>query len=406
MKPFQTHTLKSGLRIIHHVFPSQISYCGFAVNTGARDEMSDEHGMAHFVEHLLFKGTKKRKAHHIANRMENVGGELNAYTTKEETFLYATFLEEYFPRAVELLSDLMLNSEFSPTQIERERDVILDEINSYNDSPAELIYDDFENLLFAGHDIGHYILGDAKSLKTLDSQKVINFVTRQFHPSQMVFFSFGKTPFEKVVRQVERYFSFPATPCHVKSRIVPTNIPPEMKIFRKNTAQNHTMLGCRTFDMYNPLRYPLYLLNNILGGGALNSRLNTSLRERHGLVYNVESSLTFYSDTGLFSVYFACDPKYTERCLRLIYKEIERLRNQPLTAMQLSVAKKQWKGQMGIASESNENTALRMAKSFLHSNNYPSIKDVFSRIDAISISQLEEAAHLFLLDSFSKIEYF
>jgi predicted Zn-dependent peptidase len=330
---------------------------------------------------------------------------LNAYTTKEETFIYATFLEEYFSRAVELLSDLILNSEFSQTQIERERDVILDEINSYHDSPTELIYDDFENLIFAGHDIGHYILGSPSSLEIFDSQKVRDFVTRQYHPSQMVFFSFGKTPFEKVVRQVERYFSFSATPCHVKNRIAPTIIAPKTEFFRKNTAQNHIMLGCRTFDMQNPLRYPLYLLNNILGGGALNSRLNTSLRERHGLVYNVESNLTFYSDTGLFAIYFACDPKYTERCLRLIYKEIERLRSQTLTAMQLSVAKKQWKGQLGIASENNENTALRMAKSFLHTNNYPAIEEVFSRIEDISFAQLEEVANLLLPDSFSQIVY-
>jgi predicted Zn-dependent peptidase len=400
-----THTLANGLRIIHHTFSSQISYCGFGINTGARDEFDDEHGMAHFVEHLLFKGTRKRKAHHIANRMENVGGDLNAYTTKEETFIYTTFLEEYFPRAVELLSDLVLNSEFSPAQIERERDVVLDEINSYNDSPAELIYDDFENLLFAGHDIGHYILGDAPSLGRFNSRKINDFVARQYHPSRMVFFSFGKTPFEKVVRQLERYFSFSATPCHVKNRIAPTGILLEKEIFRKNTAQNHIMLGCRTFDMHNSLRYPLYLLNNILGGGALSSRLNTSLRERHGLVYNVESNLTFYSDTGLFAVYFACDPKYTSRCLQLIYKEIERIRKQPLTTAQLSTAKKQWKGQLGIASENNENTALRMAKSFLHTNDYPSIEDVFSRIDAISISQLEDVASLLSPNSFFRLEY-
>jgi predicted Zn-dependent peptidase len=402
---YHTQTLTNGLRIIHRTFPSQISYCGFVVNTGTRDEFDDEHGMAHLVEHLLFKGTKKRKAHHIANRMENVGGELNAYTTKEETFIYATFLEEYFPRAVELLSDLMLNSEFSQTQIERERDVILDEINSYHDSPAELAYDDFENLLFAGHDIGHYILGNPSSLKTFDSQKVRDFVARQYHPTRMVFFSFGKTPFEKVVRHVEQYFSFPATPCRAKNRTTPAASAPTAKIFRKNTAQSHIMLGCRTFDMQHPLRYPMYLLNNLLGGGSLNSRLNTSLRERHGLVYNVESSLTFYSDTGLFAVYFACDPKHSERCIKLIKKEIDKLRNQPLTTMQLSLAKKQWKGQLGIASENNENVALRMAKNFLHSGEYISIDEIFSQIEAITVSQLTETANLLSPDSFFRLEY-
>lgn len=277
---YQSHTLSNGLRVIHRPFPSQISYCGFAVNAGTRDEYPDELGMAHFVEHMLFKGTQKRKAHHIANRMENVGGELNAYTTKEETFIYAAFLEEYFPRAVELLSDVIFHSEFQPMQIEREREVILDEINSYNDSPSELIYDDFENMLFAGHDIGHYILGAPSTLETFDTEKTRRFVERQYHPSRMVFFSFGKTPFEKVVRQAEKYFSFPANACTAKKRTPPVIITPQTELLRKNTAQSHVMLGCRAFDMRHSLRYPLYLLHNILGGGSLNSRLNTSLREK------------------------------------------------------------------------------------------------------------------------------
>jgi len=230
-------------------------------------------------------------------------------------------------------------------------------------------------------------------------------VARQYHPSQMVFFSFGKTPFDKVVRRVEHFFSFAKTPCYAKKRTAPTTVVPKTETFRKNTAQSHLMLGCRAFDMHNPLRYPLHLLNNMLGGGALNSRFNVSLRERHGLVYNVESGVTFYSDTGLFSVYFACDPKHVERCIRLVNKEIEKFRNQPLTTMQLSLAKKQWKGQLGIASENNENVALRMAKSFLHTNTYPPIDEIFSRIDSITASQLTEVANLLFADSFFRLEY-
>lgn len=387
-----THTLPNGLRIIHRPFPSQISYCGIAVNAGTRDENEDEHGMAHFVEHMLFKGTRKRKAHHIANRMENVGGEMNAYTTKEETFIYATFLEEYMARAVELLSDVVFHSEFSQTHIERERDVILDEINSYCDSPAELIYDDFENMIFSGHHIGHYILGNPASLETFDTEKVRRFVARQYHPSRMVFFSFGKTPFEKVVRLAEKYFSVHAGACSVNERISPVVIPPQKQVLPKNTAQSHVMMGCRTFDMRHPLRYSLYLLHNILGGGSMNSRLNTSLREKHGLVYNVESNATFYTDTGLFAIYFACDPKHTDRCLRLVQKEIHRLCSQPLSAMQLAFAKKQWKGQLGIASENNENTALSMAKTFLHFNTYRSFEEVFAHIDAVDSAHVQEVA--------------
>ena len=206
----ETYTLSNGMRVIHRSFPSEISYCGIAINAGARDEYPEEHGMAHFVEHMLFKGTSKRRAHHIANRMESVGGELNAYTTKEETFIYSAFLGEYFPRAVELLSDIVLRSEFSSRQIEREREVVLDEIFSYQDFPSEQIYDDFENLVFQGHDLGHYILGDTNSLEGFTTRSLKRFVQRQYQPSEMIFFSFGKTPFTKVARQLEKYFSFPA----------------------------------------------------------------------------------------------------------------------------------------------------------------------------------------------------
>ena len=403
---YETHTLSNGMRIIHRPFPSQISYCGIAVNTGTRDEYADEFGMAHFVEHMLFKGTKKRKAHHIANRMENVGGELNAYTTKEETFLYAAFLEEYFPRAVELLSDVIFDSEFQEIQINREREVILDEINSYLDSPAELIYDDFENLLFAGHDIGHYILGEPESLQYFDNEKVKRFVARQYQPHNMVFFSFGKTSFGKVVRLAEKYFSHSASRIEVKKRIAPNETASQQLVLKKNTAQSHVMMGTRGYDTHHPQRYPLYLLNNILGGGNLNSRLNNSLREKNGLVYNVESNITFYIDTGVFAVYFACDPKYTERCIRLVKKEFDKLCDTPLTAKQLSIAKKQWKGQIGIASENNENTSLSMAKSFLHLNKYASFDEVFAQIDAITAQQIQETAHyLFRNQPFLELRY-
>lgn len=403
---YYTHTLPNGLRIIHRPFPSEISYCGIAVNTGTRDEYPDEFGMAHFVEHMLFKGTKKRKAHHIVNRMENVGGELNAYTTKEETFLYATFLEEFFPRAVELLNDVIFDSEFPETQIEREREVILDEISSYDDSPSELIYDDFENLLFSGHELGHYILGEPLSLLSFDKRKIKSFVARQHQPSRMVFFSFGKTSFNKVVGLAEKYFSHPALNNDVKKRIAPKAINPKKIILQKNTTQSHVMIGTRGYDLYHHMRYPLYLLNNILGGGNLNSRLNNSLREKNGLVYNVESNVTFYTDTGVFAIYFACDPKNTDKCIRLIQKELDKLSSVPLTARQLSIAKKQWKGQIGIASENNENMALSMAKSFLHLDRYASFSEIFSQIDAITSAQIQQVSHeIFQSNSLFELRY-
>lgn len=388
----QTHTLANGLRIIHRPFLSEISYCGIVVNTGARDEYPDEFGMAHFVEHMLFKGTSKRKAYQIANRMENVGGELNAYTTKEETFFYATSLKEYFPRAVELMSDILFHSTFSTRQIELEREVILDEINSYRDTPSELIDDDFENMLYTGYELGHYILGEPETLQSFNKERILRFMARQYHPSEMVFFSFGKTTFEKVVRQVEKYFSVMQETIPPKKRVSPDTFVPHVKRIEKNTAQTHVMMGWPALHMHHPQRYALFMLNNILGGGSMNSRLNVALREKHGLAYNVDSNVTLYSDTGLFSVYFACDPKQRDQCIRLIKKEIDKVMTTGLTPMQLSLVKKQWKGQLGIASENNENAALSMAKQYLHFHDYTPLEAVFSTIDALTSTQVKEMA--------------
>ena len=388
-----TDTLSNGLRIIHREAPSEISHCGIVVNTGSRDEYPGEAGMAHFVEHMLFKGTHRRRAHQIAARMESVGGELNAYTSKEETFYYATFLGAYFPRAVELLADMLFHSECSPAMIEREREVILDEINSYRDDPAELIWDDFENMLYAGHDLGHYILGEPETLNRFTRDQVLGFMERQYQPSQMVFFSSGRTPFHKVMRQLERHFSVASSRDDAKVRRAPVEFARAVKQqMEKNTAQSHVMIGLPVFSMHHPQRHALLLLNNMLGGGSLNSRLNASLREKHGLVYHVESNVTLYSDTGLFVVYFAGDPQQRERCIRLVRKEINRLLEKELTPFQLNLAKRQWKGQLGIAAEQNENYTLAMAKRYLHTGRYISLKDMFDRIDAITTEELHVTA--------------
>ena len=400
-----THTLPNGLRIIHRSFPSEISYCGIAVNAGTRDEYPNEWGMAHFVEHMLFKGTTKRKAHHIANRMEHVGGDLNAYTTKEETYFYATFLEEYFPRATELLSDILFHSTFTSRQIDREKEVILEEISSYHDSPSELIYDDFENLFYQGHDMGHYILGEEESLNSFNTESIRRFIWRQYHPSEMVFFSYGKTSFAKVVRQVEKYFSITSNLTPRKERTAPTPTAPFQKSVEKNTSQTHVMLGYPAFSVHHPQKYTLYLLNNLLGGGSLNSRLNNSLREKHGLAYLVESNAILYSDSGLLSIYFACDQKQREKCIRLVNKEIEKLKTKELTSMQLSLAKRQWKGQLGIAAENNENNALSMGKQLLLFNSYTPIEEIFTQIDRITSAQLIEVANEIFVDTSSLIFY-
>lgn len=392
MKNIYTRTLENGLRIIHRQFPSEISYCGIALNTGSRDEFHSEYGMAHFVEHMLFKGTKKRKAHHISNRMENVGGDLNAYTTKEETFIYSTFLKEYFPRAVELLSDIIFNSSFPDVQINREREVILDEIDSYADYPSELIYDDFENLIFANHDFGHYILGEPDTLNAFDNEMIKAFINRQYQTSEMVFFSFGKTPFSKVVKLLEKHFNIQQQQSERKVRVAPTLNSPVKKTLEKNTTQTHVVLGWNTFSMFHPNRYVLYLLNNILGGGSLNSRLNRSLREKNGLVYNIESNISLYSDSGFYSIYFACDPKNRDKCLKLIKKEIKDIMENELTAMQLTVAKRQWKGQLGISAEINENNALSMAKNYLHHKRFIDLEEIFAQVDDITSGQIKKLA--------------
>lgn len=392
-----SHTLPNGLRIIHRQFPSEISFCGFAINTGTRDENKDEYGMAHFVEHMLFKGTHKRKAHHIAGCMGNVGGDLNAFTTKEETFIYSVFLEEYFERATELLCDLVFNSDFPSVQIEREREVILDEIATYDDSPTELIYDDFENLLFQNHELGHYILGTSESLERFDTSAVKQFIERQYNPQQMVFFSFGKTPFQKICRWVEKYVPLSnITLNQPLVRTMPNSIIAQKEIISKDTAQTHVVVGNKGLSMFDENRYALSLLSNLLGGESLNSRLNTSLREKNGLVYTVETSTAFYTDSGVFSVYFGCDPKHADRCVRLAKKEFDRLMQAPLTPVQLSIAKKQLKGQMAISAANYENMTLSMAKSFLHFNRYRQTDEIFEKIDSFSAEQLQSVAQTVL----------
>ncbi len=402
-----TGELPNGLRIIHMPFPSEISYCGVVVNTGSRDEYDDEHGMAHFVEHLLFKGTKRRRAHHIINRMENVGGELNAYTTKEETFIYATFLTEYFDRAIELVSDVVCNSVFPENQVDKEREVILDEINSYEDVPSELIYDDFENMIFQNSDLGHYILGLPETISEFDTHKIKTFYKREYRPENMILFSFGKTPFNKVTKLSERFFKFdnPDKPYIKKRKQVVVN-PCQSSEIIKNTTQSHVMTGGYSMNMDSEDRFALYLLNNILGGGNASSRLNNSLREKNGLVYHVESIVTTYTDMGLFAIYFATDHKNVERCLRLAKKQMELLCDKPLTASQLATAKRMYKGHMGIASENNEAVVLRMAKSFLHYNNYFPLGDLFNKIDTISAIKLQDIAiETFKHNNFMQLRY-
>ena len=390
---YQTHTLSNGLRIIHLPTQSTVAYCGYAVNVGTRDEEADEFGMAHFVEHLLFKGTKKRNSWHILNRMEVVGGELNAYTSKEETFVHATFLESHIERAIELLSDLVYHSRFPEAEIEKEIDVILDEINSYKDNPSELIYDEFENLLFANHALGHNILGEAAHLEQFSTERGLLFTKKHYTPDNMIFFSMGATKFEKIIRLLEKHAGDIHTKAEHKNRIAPSAISGVQRMEEHDTHQSHVIIGARGYSLHHPNRLALYLINNILGGPGMNSRLNLALRERHGYVYSVESNLTSYSDTGVLAIYFGSDPKNRIKCIKLIEKEIELLRTKALTEKQLTAAKKQLMGQIGISVENRESLALAMGKSFLHFNRFESIEDVSRRIDQLTTTQLLEVAN-------------
>ncbi|MDL2212606.1 insulinase family protein [Bacteroides sp. OttesenSCG-928-D19] len=390
---YNQHTFSNGLRLIHQPLKSKVAYCGYAINAGTRDELEHEQGMAHFVEHLIFKGTRKRKAWHILNRMENVGGELNAYTNKEETIVYSAFLTEHFARAAELLTDIVFNSTYPEAEILKEVEVIIDEINSYEDSPSELIFDEFEHILFPEHPLGRNILGEPGLLKTFGTSHAMAFTSRFYRPANMVFFVLGDVNFQKVVKTIGKLIAeIPLTELNY-TRTPPPQYRAKQLTVEKNTHQAHVMIGNRGYDAYNNKRTALYMLNNMLGGPGMNSRLNIALRERSGLVYNVESNLTSYTDTGAFCIYFGTDQRNTDRCISLIHKELNKLRNNKLSPSQLAAAKKQLIGQIGVASDNNESNALGMGKSFLHYNKIEASESIFERINNLTAEVLLEVAN-------------
>lgn len=393
---YTTYTLPNGLRMIHMPAQSPVAYCGYAVNAGARDEEPQEHGLAHFVEHMIFKGTEHHKANYILNRIESVGGELNAYTTKEETFVYSIFMKEHFLRAFDLLTDLVFYSSFPEIEIEKEKDVILDEINSYEDSPSELIFDDFENLLYKEHALGHNILGEEETLERFSTTTGKSFMNRYYTPGNMVFFSMGDIPFNKIVKWAESLFSTLPAHSSPQKRKAPTLSSASSLTMSKETHQAHVMIGSHAFSMFDEKRIPMFLLNNIIGGPGMNNRLNVSLREHNGLVYSVESNITSYTDTGLFSIYFGTDPKNKEKAIRLVHREIEKLHETKLTEKQLTAAKKQALGQLGVSIDNREGLFLNMGKSFLHYNFFASMEEVFNQINDITAEGILDIAQTVL----------
>lgn len=388
-------TLSNGLRVIHQSSDSNVVYCGYELNVGTRNEEPGYEGMAHFCEHVSFKGTKRRKSWHISNALESVGGDLNAYTNKEDTVYYAAVLKEHTARAIDLLTDIVFYSTYPQAEIDKEVEVICDEIESYNDSPAELIYDEFENLLFANHALGHNILGTAervRSFKTADAQR---FTQRYYRPENSIFFLYGDVDFKRVVRLLERATSDFAPSKPIIEPALNQPLPPNMPDFiEKNhgTHQAHVMVGTRGYDIHDKRRMSLYLLNNLLGGPGMNARLNLSLRERHGLVYTVESSMVSYCDTGVWAIYFGCDPKDVGRCLKLVRKELDRVIQKPLSDTQLRAIKKQIKGQIGVACDNRESFALDFGKSYLHYGWERDLNSLFRHIDEVTAESMQQVA--------------
>ena len=425
---YNTYTLDNGLRIIHLPSDSKVVYCGYQINAGTRNEEPGEEGLAHFCEHVTFKGTERRKAWHILNCLESVGGDLNAYTNKEGTVYYSAILKEHIARAVDLLSDIVFHSVYPQAEIDKEVEVICDEIESYNDSPAELIYDEFENILFKGSPLGHNILGTAEQVRAFKTEDALRFTRKLYRPDNAIFFAYGDIDFKKLVRLLQRALADDESVVNlaeeklpqisqitqiswnensiaeeksvssVKS-VGPKNYPyvgdgiaGQTIVMQKNTHQAHVMIGTRAYDVNDDRRMPLYLLNNMLGGPGMNAKLNLALREHNGLVYTVESTMVSYGDTGTWSIYFGCDEHDVKRCLRLVRKELDKFMQKPLSDAQLKAAKKQIKGQIGVACDNRENFALDFGKSFLHYGWEKNVDRLYEQVDEITAAQIQAVA--------------
>ncbi|ASB49682.1 M16 family metallopeptidase [Alkalitalea saponilacus] len=388
-----SHTLPNGIRLIHHPVDSPVGHCGLIINTGSRDEKEDEHGMAHFIEHVLFKGTKKRKTYHILSRIDDVGGELNAYTTKEETCIYASFLKQDFNRAMELIHDIAFNSTFPVKEIEKEKEVIIDEINSYKDSPADLILDDFEELVFSKDAIGRNILGTPETISKFGQKDIRKFMAENYHTDQMVICSVGQIPPGKIMKIASRYFGS-ITPNYRQLKRQP-NSPylPQTVEKTMDTFQSHVAIGNVAYDLNHPNRLSLLLLNNILGGPGMNSRLNMSLREKNGIAYNIESIYTPYFGTGVFSIYFGTDEENLKRSIKIVHKELKKLREKKLGKLQIHNARRQLKGQITIANENREHLMLSIGKSFMLYNKVDTIEEIYNKLDNITAEKLLETAN-------------
>ena len=392
MKEFETYILPNGIKGIHRRVKSSITHCALVVNAGTRDEQRDEYGLAHFAEHAFFKGTAHRKAYQVNCRLENLGGELNAYTTKEDTTIHATTLRGDFSKAVELISDVAFHSTFPEKELAKEREVIIDEINTYKDSPADMIFDSFDDMIFAGSELGHNILGTKASLARYSTSHIKQFITRTHTTDQMVFSSIGNLSVGAVEKVAMRYLAEQPTSTRDFQRSTPPMVEPFEKCLNKHTHQTHCIVGARAYDINAEKRLPLSLLINILGGPSANSRLNILLREKNGLSYNIEAAYTPYNDCGAVAIYFSCDHHNADLCRELIDRELRALRAHPLTSRQLSLTKRQFLAQMAISMENNEGYMLGAGKSYLVHDEIDTLEEVYKKVSAVTAEQIMEVA--------------
>lgn len=399
MKEFEIYTLENGIRGIHRQVRSGVAHCALVVNAGSRDEHKREYGIAHFTEHALFKGTERRKAYQVNCRLENLGGELNAYTTKEDTTLHATVLRHDFRRAVELVADVMFRSTFPEKELNKEREVIADEINSYKDSPAERIYDDFEDMMFRGSELGHNILGSKTSIARFSTDEIRSFVGRTYTTDQMVFSSIGNFSVATARGIAERYLAGFEPTVRGFRREATAAYEPFSETLSRHTHQAHGIIGTRGYSIADERRLPLALMVNILGGPSANSLLNILLREKYGLSYNVEATYTPYSDTGIVGIYFSSDHDNAAQCVELIEAEIAKLRNELVTPRRLAIAKRQFVAQMAISMEANEGYMLGAGKSLLLYKDIDTLEEAYKKVMAITAEDIRSVAE----DSFAHL---
>ena len=402
--PHRVIRLRNGLRLLHIPTASPISHFGILIDAGTRDEPGQHPGLAHFVEHTIFKGTEKRNAYRIINRMENVGGDLNASTSKEETDFYTSFLSPDYPRAVELLADIFFHAKFPKKELEKEKTVIFEEINYYNDSPSELIFDDFESLIFLGHDMGKSILGTKDSVQNIHREDIMGFIAKNYTLENVVLASVGNIDPGKLVRLCEKHFGSQSMTQGSRNRTPFHDYRPQTRGVRKCTSQTNVLTGAPAYDIRNPKRIPFMLLNNILGGQGQNTRLNLSVREKKGLAYTIESYFNPFSDCGLFSIYYGCDPHERDHCLDLVHKELGKLKQQKLGSLQLYYAKKQYIGQLALAQESKLNELLATGHIALFYDEVSTMDEDIRTIESITAEQLCETANeIFDLSRFSTL---